>query len=94
MTKYTIKRSNDFKKDLKKIIKQRKDISKIVYVIEKLANGIKLEEKYKDHILYDSKDYKGCRECHIEPDWLVIYKIFDNDMILLLVSTGSHSELF
>ena len=53
-----------------------------------------LEPKYKDPKLYDNKKFKDCRECHIEPDWLLIYKTDNNQLILLLVETGSHSELF
>ncbi len=92
--KYGIKRSNNFKKQYKKILKQGKDVSKMQYVIETLANGKKLEVRYKDHSLNDNKYYKGCRECHIEPDWLLVYKIINNELILYLVETGSHSDLF
>lgn len=94
MTKYVIKRSNKFKKQYKKILKQGKDILKMEEVFEKLANGQKLDEKYKDHSLIDNKYYKGCRECHIEPDWLLIYKIINDELILYLVGTGSHADLF
>lgn len=75
-------------------MKQGKDISKLNIVISKIASGEMLEEKYKDHKLYDNKKFKNCRECHIEPDWLLVYKIDDMQLILLLVETGSHSELF
>lgn len=94
MTKYTIKRSNIFKKQYKKIIKQGKNISKMVYIIEKLEKGIKLDKKYNDHSLNDNKYFKECRECHIEPDWLLIYRVVDNELILYLIETGSHSDLF
>lgn len=94
MTKYSIKRSNNFKKQYKKMVKQGKNIHKMEIVIEKLANGQELEEKYKDHNLIDNKYYKGCRECHIEPDWLLIYKIINDELVLYLVEIGSHSELF
>ena len=83
-----------FNKQIKKISKQGKDVEKIIKVVEKLANNKKLERKYKDHQLLDDKIYKGCRECHIEPDWLLIYKIQEDKLILLLFVTGSHSELF
>ncbi len=92
--KYNIKRSNCFKKQYKKILKQGKDISKMEYVIEVLASGKELDLKYKDHSLNDNKYYKGCRECHIEPDWLLIYKIINDELILYLVQMGSHSDLF
>lgn len=72
--------------------KQGKDTEKLYEVIEKLANGEPLEEKYRDHYL--SGDYKGCRECHIEPDWLLIYEIVDDILILMLYRVGSHSDLF
>lgn len=92
--KYSIKRSNNFKKQYKKILKQGKDISKMEYVIGVLANGEILDKKYKDHNLNDNKYYKGCRECHIESDWLLVYKIANNELILYLVETGSHADLF
>lgn len=93
-TKYALKGLQTFKKSLKKVKKQNKDIKKLIYILRLLANKEKLDKKYKDHVLVDSKHYKGCRECHIEPDWLLIYKYNDNDLILLLIETGSHSELF
>ncbi len=83
MIKYGIKRSNNFKKQYKKLVKQGKDISKMEYVIGVLANGDKLDAKYK-----------GCRECHIEPDWLLVYKIVNSELILYLVKTRSYSDLF
>ena len=92
--KYTIDLTSKFKRDYKKIRKQAKDISKLAYVIYKLANGEELDSKYKNHKLIDDKNYKDCFECHVEPDWLLIYKIKDNDLILLLFATGSHSDLF
>ena len=92
--KYQIKFTNDFKKGYKKIKKQGRDTGKLKRVISKLANGEILEEKYRNHMLNDSKHYKNCGECHIEPDWLLIYKYLDDELILVLVNTGSHSELF
>lgn len=94
MIKYTIKRSNIFKKQYKKILKQGKNISKMEKVIEILASGEQLEEKYQDHNLNDNKLYRGCRECHIEPNWLLVYKIVNDELLLYLVETGSHSDLF
>jgi mRNA interferase YafQ len=90
--KYTVKFTNQFKKDLKLAKKQNKDIEKLYTVIEKLANGEELEEKYRDHDLKGS--YKGCRECHIEPDFLLVYEIYNDVLVLLLNRAGSHSELF
>lgn len=94
MTKFTVDFTYNFKKGYKRVKKQGKDISKLDNVIKKLTNGIMLEPKYRDHKLYDNKKFKDCRECHIEPDWLLIYKTDNNQLILLLVETGSHSELF
>ena len=63
-------------------------------VIAMLAEEKTLPPKYKDHSLRDSKEYKNVRECHIEPDWLLIYKIYKDTLILQLMRTGSHSDLF
>lgn len=93
-TKYKIDFTNNFKKQLKKIIKQNKDISELLNVITRLANQEKLESKYKNHNLINDKTYKDCSECHINPDWLLIYKYIDDKLVLLLFATGSHSELF
>ena len=82
--------TTQFKKDYKRIKKQNKDLSKIRTVIEKLAVGQLLEPKYHDHQL--SGNWKGHRDCHIEPDWILIYRITVDD--LYLERTGSHSELF
>ena len=92
--KYNVVITSSFKKDYKKIKRQGKDISKLENIISKLINGEELEEKYKNHSLNNNKYYKDCRECHIEPDWLLIYKYVDDKMILILVNTGSHSKLF
>lgn len=86
--------SSKFKKQYKKAAKQGKNLDKIDKVIVKLAKHEVLEPKYKDHILINDKYYKNCRECHIEPDWLLIYQYENNNLNLLLVETGSHSELF
>lgn len=92
MTKYETRFTNQFKKDIKIAKKQGKDIEKLVDVITILAEGKTLGEKYCDHSL--SGYYKGCRECHIEPDWLLVYEINDNILVLMLNRVGSHSELF
>ena len=94
MIKYKIKYSKNFKKQLKKVIKQGKDIDKLLNVVEILSKGEVLDIKYKDHILIDNKYYRNCRECHIEPDWLLVYKYNNDELILYLVETGSHSDLF
>lgn len=90
--KYEVRFVNQFKKDLKLARKQNRDIEKLYAVIEKLADGEKLEERYRDHEL--TGNYRGCRECHIEPDWLLIYQIVDDVLVLVLNRVGSHSELF
>lgn len=92
--KYEVRFTSGFKKNYKKIKNQGKDIRKLEYIIDKLANGLELDEKYRNHILTDSRKYKNCGECHIEPDWLLVYQYRDDELILLLISTGSHSELF
>ena len=76
-TIYTVDTTNKFNKQLKKIFKQGKDIEKLIYVVECLVNKKTLASKYKDHQLIDDKNYKNCRECHIESDWLLIYKYED-----------------
>lgn len=90
--KYEVRFTSQFKKDVKLAKKQGKDIDKLLGVIEILANGKTLDEKYHDHDL--SGSFKGCRECHIEPDWLLIYEIDNDVLILVLNRVGSHSELF
>lgn len=89
---YRVKPTNKFQKDLKKAQKRRYDISLLADIIKKLANGEQLAEKHRDHSL--SGDYVGCRECHITPDWLLIYEINDGNLILYLTRTGTHSDLF
>jgi len=82
--------TTQFKKDYKRLKKQNKDLSKLRIVIEKLSSGNSLESSYYDHPL--SGNWKNHRDCHIEPDWLLIYRITSED--LFLERTGSHSELF
>ncbi len=83
-----------FKKDYKLAVKRGCDAKKLTTVITKLANQEKLEAKYCDHPLTDSRNYKGMRECHIEPDWLLVYKVEAEELILNLIRTGTHSDLF
>jgi len=63
-------------------------------VISMLANEQPLPEKYKDHALENSRNYRNVRECHIRPDWLLIYKVYDERLVLELIRTGTHSDLF
>lgn len=90
--KYIIKPTNKFQKDLKKAQKRGYNISLLTDIIKKLANGEKLPEKNRDHEL--TGNYVGHRECHITPDWLLIYEIDGNELILYLTRTGTHSDLF
>jgi mRNA interferase YafQ len=79
-----------FKKDLKRLKSSNRDEDELLAVIEVLAMEQPLETKFRDHAL--TGDYTGCRECHIRPDWLLVYQATNSDLILL--RTGSHSELF
>ena len=90
--KYDVQFTNQFKKDLKLAKKQNKNLDKLFEVIDILANGGTLDAKYRDHDL--TGNYKGTRECHIEPDWLLIYEICGDVLVLMLYRLGSHSELF
>ena len=92
MVKYEIKPSNQFKKDLKLAAKRGYNIDLLSDVIKKLANGETLSPKHRDHQL--SGNFGIYRECHITPDWLLIYQINDNELILHLTRTGTHSDLF
>ena len=92
--KYKVVYSTKFKKSLKKIYKQNKDTKELFDVIDKLACKKDLEKKYKNHKLIDDKYYKKCYECHIRPDWLLIYQYNNDELLLLLIDTGSHSDLF
>ena len=90
--KYTLKPTTQFKRDLKKAQKQNKNLDLLNKVLQQLADGIPLPEKHRDHAL--TGNYAGCRECHIQPDWLLIYEIAEDTLFLYLTRTGSHSELF
>ncbi|MFP7308758.1 type II toxin-antitoxin system YafQ family toxin [Enterococcus faecalis] len=84
--------TNQFKKDFKKAKKQGKNLEKLKEVLVLLQEQQTLPPNYKDHAL--TGNYIGIRECHIEPDWLLIYKIDGDKLILTLARIGSHSELF
>lgn len=86
--------SGKFKKDYKLAIKRGCDPQKLAVVIDILCREEPLPESYKDHQLVNSRNYKGMRECHIEPDWLLVYKIVQDTLVLELIRTGSHSDLF
>lgn len=89
---YEVKATKQFKKDVAIAKKRGKDLSKLSAIIETLSNGEELAVKYRDHTLRG--DYEGYRECHIEPDWLLIYAICDECLVLALNRTGTHSDLF
>lgn len=90
--KYEISRTTKFKKDYKSAIKRGLDINELEYAIGLLADGISLPEKYHDHSL--SGNWAGHRECHIAPDWLLVYYHEAEVLVLTLVRTGTHSDLF
>ena len=89
---YKVDFSNQFKKSYKLAQKRGLPIDRLLEVIKVLASGKDLDIKYKDHAL--TGNYKGFRECHILPDWLLIYKIEKNRCILYLLNTGTHTDLF
>ncbi|MGL4485314.1 MAG: type II toxin-antitoxin system YafQ family toxin [Anaerovoracaceae bacterium] len=90
--KYEILRSSRFKRDYKRIKSRGKNLEKLRFVIQELADGKKLDPRFSDHQLYG--EFSGCRECHIEPDWLLVYEIIDNQLALILTATGTHTDLY
>lgn len=84
--------SNRFKKDLKTALKRGYNISLLEEAVNRLAMREPLDEKYRDHQL--AGYYGGFRECHIAPDWLLVYRINEEELLLLLFRTGTHSDLF
>ncbi len=92
MSKLFVFWTSQFKKDYKNAIKRNLNIDLLDDLIRKLANGEKLDSKYEDHLL--SGNFKSFRECHITPDWLLIYKIENDKLVLVLSRTGTHSDLF
>ena len=89
--KYKLKITNSFKRDYKKMIKRGVDPRLMQAVVDTLLNGDKLPEKNKDHELRG--EWLGYRECHIQPDWLMVYRIKDDILTLTLSRTGTHSDL-
>ena len=89
---YSVRPTSKFQKDLKRVQKRGYDIDLLTAVIKKLASSEMLDAIYHDHPL--SGNYIGRRECHITPDWLLIYEISDGELILYLTRTGTHSDLF
>ena len=92
--KYEIQRTTSFVKDYKLAVKRGCEVSKLRKVVELLANGETLPREYRDHALVSTRKYKGMRECHIDPDWLLVYKITESILVLTLFRTGIHSDLF
>jgi mRNA interferase YafQ len=85
-----LRRVSQFKKDYKRCLKRRCAIEALHGIIEQLSAGKKLHTKYKDHALLG--EYKDCRECHFEPDWLLMYRLTEYELVL--IRTGTHSDLF
>lgn len=92
MSKYQLVTTSSFKKDYKKLFKRNYNMQHLQVVVDMLLDGEQLPEQYKDHNL--SGNWKGYKECHIEPDWLLIYQIYEDKLILSLIRTGTHSDLF
>ena len=90
--RYSIVLTSMFKKDLKAAKKSGYDLRLLAEVVDKISMGVTLDKKYRDHKLIGN--YQGCRECHITPDWILIYEIAENELILYLTRTGTHSNLF
>ena len=86
----TIRQTSQFKRDVKRMQRQGREVEKLKRVLEALVKGEPLAAKHRDHVLVGQ--YKGTRECHIEPDWLLIYELGEAEIVL--IRTGSHSDLF
>lgn len=89
---YEIRPTKRFQRDVKRIQKRGYDMSLLSDILKKLANGEPLPPKNRDHQL--TGDFNGCRECHITPDWLLVYETVEEELILYLTRTGTHSDLF
>jgi len=92
MTKYQVTFTNKFKRQRKRLKARGYDLALLDQVVEILAKGEQLDERYQDHGL--TGNWKGHRDCHILPDWILIYRIDDDVLILELTETGTHSDLF
>ena len=90
--KYHVRPTKKFQKDLKRVQRRGYDLSLLTEILKKLANGESLPEKNRDHLL--TGNFSGCRECHITPDWLLVYKIYEEELLLYLTRTGTHGDLF
>ncbi len=90
--RYLIERTTRFKREYRLAKRRGQNIDRLHSVIFSLANGEELSPEYKDHAL--AGEYMGCRECHIAPDWLLVYQIVEKELVLILTRTGTHSDLF
>ena len=90
--KYDVKYTSRFKKDYKRLKKRGWNIDKLLDVIDILKEGRELPPEYKDHPLHG--DYEGHRDCHIEPDWILIYFKSESTLVLSMTRTGTHSDVF
>lgn len=86
--------TGQFKKDFKLAVKRGCNPNKLEKVVTLLCQEVPLPEAYHDHALTNSRNYSGMRECHIQPDWLLVYKVVHETLILKLIRTGTHSDLF
>ena len=84
--------SNQFKRDLKRAVRRGRDIALLEKIVNRLAERRPLPESNRDHLL--TGNWSGYRECHIQPDWLLIYKVSEDELLLLLMRTGTHTDLF
>ena len=89
---YAVKPTGRFARDLRRAEKRGYSIELLTELVKKLASGTALEKRYRDHPLKGK--YSGCRECHISPDWLLVYEIDEEARVLYLARTGTHSDLF
>ena len=87
-----VRAATSFKKDYKRIKKRHYNLKALETVIDLIATGNPLPAKYRDHTLIN--DYAGCHECHVEPDWLLVYEIRQSELLLYLLKTGTHSDIF
>ena len=92
MSKYTVKYTSRFKKEAKRAEKQGKNMALLKTTAALLSSGEPLPPKFKDHAL--TGNWEGYRECHLSPDWLLIYLIENDDLVLTLNRTGSHAEIY
>ena len=91
-TKYRLQTTGEFKQDLKRCKKRGLSLDELWIVVAKLLDGETLPEKYRVHQLHGNR--RGQWECHIQPDWLLIWEQHDQELILIMLNTGTHSDLF